>query len=357
MARVAELHRSHLAREEKRRTEDPRLLEGALSELGTAQPAREAEIVADARARPRLAPDGLALDDERIQPLRRCVDRSREAGRPGSDDHDVERPGIVQLGLHARPVLREVLGSRIDERGAVRQQHDRNVRAFLAARAEELHALVRVGRVEGMRHAVPREQVAERIAARRPRVCDDRQLAPARRVLTTPLLQELRHEPVEELVGPAERLQRVVVDVAERHRRPDRVRGLLVRPAAPRDQQRALGVRMQLVNAGEQLLPLDPVRSAGGQHDRDSGVLLAERLELRQRGIGRRSTDDPVVTCVALELAGDPLECLGVLVDGEDERKLLPRGDVRHGLARGHRVADVGDRTHRLARARSGSSR
>ena len=86
-------------------------------------------------------------------------------------------------------VLREVLGLRIDERRPVRQDHDRNLRPFLVARAEELQSLGGVGRVERVRHAVSREQVPQRVAARRPRVGDDGELAAAGGVLAPPLLR------------------------------------------------------------------------------------------------------------------------------------------------------------------------
>ena len=113
---LAELDVLHLAREQERRTEDPCLLVRALRELGAAQPPRESEVVADPRARSRLPADRLALDDQRVQALRRRVDGGREPRRPGSDDHHVERPGCLELRGHSGPVLREVLGGRIDER-------------------------------------------------------------------------------------------------------------------------------------------------------------------------------------------------------------------------------------------------
>ena len=61
------------------------------------------------------------------------------------------------LGPHARRVLRDVLRLGVDERPAVLQHDDRHLGAGLVARGEVLDALGRVGRVEGMRDAVPRE--------------------------------------------------------------------------------------------------------------------------------------------------------------------------------------------------------
>ena len=103
---------------------------------------------------------------------------------------------------------------------------------------------------------------------------------------------------------------------------PDRVRRLLVRPTAPRDQQRALRVRMQVVDAGEQLLSLQLLRPTCCENDRDGSVSFAKRLELLEGSLAGRPADDAIVARVALELARDQLERFGVFIDGEDEREL-----------------------------------
>ena len=79
----------HLAHEGVLRPERPRLLEGAVGEVGAADPAREAGVVADQRAGAGLAADRLLLDDQGGEPLRGGVDGRGEAGRPGAHDHDV----------------------------------------------------------------------------------------------------------------------------------------------------------------------------------------------------------------------------------------------------------------------------
>src|SRR5207247_1822972 len=58
-----------LAHAKEARTEGPRLLVRLECQVGAAYPAREAEVVADQRARPGLAAHRLALDDEHRQPL------------------------------------------------------------------------------------------------------------------------------------------------------------------------------------------------------------------------------------------------------------------------------------------------
>jgi hypothetical protein len=123
----------------------------------------------------------------------------------------------------------------------------------------------------------------------------DGDLAASRRVRTPPFLEELRHEAVEELVGSAPGLDCVVVDVAERHRRPDRVRSLRVCPATPGNEQRPLGVRVQVVHPLEQPLSLQLLRATCREHDRDRCTLLSGGLELTQRRFCRRAADDPIV--------------------------------------------------------------
>ena len=72
----------HVLHQQEVGAEHPGLLVRALRELGPADPAREAEVVADPRARPGLAADRLALDHERVEALGRGVHRGRRA-RPG----------------------------------------------------------------------------------------------------------------------------------------------------------------------------------------------------------------------------------------------------------------------------------
>jgi hypothetical protein len=70
--------RHHVMGEQEPGTEDPGLLEAPLAELGPAQPAREAQVVADQRAGPGLAADRGPLDDQRAQAFRGAVHRSGE---------------------------------------------------------------------------------------------------------------------------------------------------------------------------------------------------------------------------------------------------------------------------------------
>ena len=195
--------------------------------------------------------------DESVEPFRRRVHGRRETRGAGTDDDHVERPAAGRRRC-ACPCPCCASSSAPGSTSGVpsgRTTIGTSAPCWPHAR-EVLLALVRVRRVEGMRDAVSREVGAQRVAARRPGVGDDGDLAPPRSVLSAPLLQELRDEAMEELVRRAERLERVVVDVAERHRALDRVGGLVVGPATPGDEERALRMRMEVVDALQQLLAL-----------------------------------------------------------------------------------------------------
>ena len=144
-----------LARQHELRPEDPRLLVGALRELGAADAAREAEVVADQRARARLAADRLALDDERAQPLRGGVDGGGEAGRARRRP----RPRRSRARRRARcctpnaSASSTLVGSTMQRRRRAGSTTGTRL-ALGPALVEQRPALRRVGRVEGVRHAV-----------------------------------------------------------------------------------------------------------------------------------------------------------------------------------------------------------
>ena len=74
------------------RAEGPGLLERPEGEVGAADAAGEARVVADQRAGAGLAADRLLLDHQRGQPLGGGVDRRREAGRARAHHDDVVDP-------------------------------------------------------------------------------------------------------------------------------------------------------------------------------------------------------------------------------------------------------------------------
>src|SRR6185436_16935029 len=74
-----------------------RLGDRAAGELRSADPRGEAEIVLDSAGGPGLAAERRALDHQRVKPFRGAVDRSREAGRTGADDQQIDFLSRLEL--------------------------------------------------------------------------------------------------------------------------------------------------------------------------------------------------------------------------------------------------------------------
>ena len=90
MALVAGLQRHSAVGGRRAGAELSRLGHRAAGQLGAADARREAEVVLDPPRRARLAAEGGALDDQRLEALGGAVDGGAEAGRPGADDEQVD---------------------------------------------------------------------------------------------------------------------------------------------------------------------------------------------------------------------------------------------------------------------------
>jgi hypothetical protein len=136
-------------------------------------------------------------------------------------------------------------------------------------------------------------------------------------------MDELADRAMEELVRGAPRLHQVVVDLAERHRLLDRVRRLLVTPGAPLDQQDALGARMQLAYACQELRPGFAERAQQPLVCKDHRHLVARGPHPAQAGFGlrgRRLAVDAVVGAIATpQLSRDPSQRVGIVVHREQD--------------------------------------
>jgi hypothetical protein len=131
---------------------------------------------------------------------------------------------------------------------------------------------------------------------------------------------------VEELVGARPGFEDVVVDVPERHRPANRLRCLVVGPAAPRDEQGATCVGMEVADALQEVVSRVLSSPPRREHDRHSPALRAQFLELGERGLRRRAADDAVVALVPLQLVRQACERLRVGIDRDDERALVRGG-------------------------------
>src|SRR6185437_16582923 len=74
-----------------------RLRHGAARQLRAADPGRETEIVLDPARRTGLAAERSSFDQERVEPLRRSVDRCGETGRPAAHDEQVDLFAALEL--------------------------------------------------------------------------------------------------------------------------------------------------------------------------------------------------------------------------------------------------------------------
>ena len=162
--RVVGVDPRDLARDEDLGTEPPRLLQRPAGKLVAGDARREAEVVLDPGRGARLAARGLALDHDRPQALRGAVDRGREAGRAGADDHRVVL-GCGRLGAEAEQ-LRDAAKLRPHDGLAADDADRRQVVARRQRAAPLLGGVGLVGLEPGERDLVAVEE-APQVGARR----------------------------------------------------------------------------------------------------------------------------------------------------------------------------------------------
>ena len=151
-----------------------------------------------------------------------------------------------------------------------------------------------------MRDGAALERVADLVRAAGPRLPDDVDGVRGDLLRVRPLEQEAGHRLVEDLVRPARRPQHVVVDPPVRHRFVDRLAGGPVAPAAPLDQETALGVRMELVHPAEQLGAGHARQPLARRARARPATRRPQPLERPKRRGARRLADNRVVARVAL---------------------------------------------------------
>ncbi len=180
--------------------EPARLLERAARQLVARHARGEAEVVLDARRRPRLPARRLPLDHERPEPFRRAVHGGRETRRAGADDDRVVLRG-ERLGGDLEELCHAAQG-RPHHRLAVHDP-ERRVVAFGGERAPPLLGLGRHVRLEPPESdLVAIEEPSELGAGRVPPVPED----------DRPVRRRLRRERLE-ASWPADPLARQTADV------------------------------------------------------------------------------------------------------------------------------------------------
>ncbi len=256
------------------------------------------------------------------QSLRGAVDGRRQARRPRADDDDVV--GALLERRRGPGGLGDLGVGRVAQHPAVGKHHQRELRVG-ARPGEQLAPLVRLRQAEGVRDRALLEDLPQLVGPARPRLADDVNGLRNDATLRRPLEQEARHGLVEDLVGRARRPRHVVVDAPEGHRIADRVGGRLVRPDVRGNQQRALGVRVELTHALEQLTSGRPRERRGREHQRHLLAALCELGQRPHRLVRIGEALDAIVAGVPVdELGPEALEGLPILVDGEHERFAHP---------------------------------
>ena len=217
---------------------EPRDLgERALGEVGAAQALGEAEVVLDRRALAGLSARGLALDDDRAEPLGSGVHPGREPGRAAADDADVvER----LLGLDVRGRGRRRPRASVGDRSGSRSGTSTSGRSVARAtgQLEQPPALlVALDVVPAVGDVVAGEERLQLVGAVRPAVADHLDVVGDLRVAASPVAEQVVDHREQPVLGRVPRLEQVVVeaDVVDRG---DRDVGVGVR----REQQ-ALGLR------------------------------------------------------------------------------------------------------------------
>ena len=136
-----------------------RLRGGPSREVRAAQPVREAEVVLDAARLARLAAGCLALDHDRLQPLRGVVDRGRQPGGPAADDHEVVVLGR-RLAGDAEAVVELEDGGALEDAPVLEQRDGQAV----VVDAGDLQQLTRLGVALDVQPASGHEIAGEEVA-------------------------------------------------------------------------------------------------------------------------------------------------------------------------------------------------
>ena len=313
-------HREHLG------AEPARLGGRAAGQVGARQPRGEAEVVLDPRALPGLAARRLALDQHRLQPLRRAVHRRRQPGRARRRRSPGRRTAAPPASA-ARAARRSRAGRRRVSTLAVGEHTHRQRRAAAARRRPEQRAAPRVRSTSSQRYGTwlrARKSLSSWSSAR-PAVADHPHRPRPAAGAGLPVAEQVVEHRVEPLLRRVPRLEQVVVepDLVDRS---DGGVGVGVG-----GQQHALGVGRELASPAPGTRCRSSPASAGrprtGPPARSRSAARpstpsasAPDVRPHARGSARRSAAQ-----VPLDGARDP----GVVVDAEHHGLGVARGGRR----------------------------
>ena len=303
--------------------EHPGLGVGALGEPPTGHAGREAQVVADERARRGLAADATFIHDQRAEALRRAVHRGRQPRRSGADDDEVV---VATLGAHRRSGRRGELGvARVAQHPAVGQDDEGQLAAGSGS-GDERPPVLGVGQPERVGHRTSSEHVPQLVRPTGPRLPDDVDGERRSALGLRPIEQQTGDRVMEQLVRMPLRLEHVVVDAPARDRVEDRIADDPVAGVAPADDEPTLRMRVQSPGLIQQSAPLG---ADDGERNEEHGQLGARNGELLEAGGRlrcRHGAADVVLPAVpVVELVLQRREPVSRVVDDDDHWARHPR--------------------------------
>ena len=156
----------------------------------------ETEVVLDAGARPRLAPEGPRVENDHREPFRGGVYRRGQPGRPRAHDrHIVRALGIIDAD-HAERAREVPLGG-ILEHGSVRADDDRQIGVVRRVVLQQRRGLPIGGGIDyPVRPGIPGQKALQANQVRVGRRTDEDRAARARLDQADPPEQEGAHDPL-----------------------------------------------------------------------------------------------------------------------------------------------------------------
>ena len=240
--RPAALEADHVAGKNHLCPESGNLGDGPSREVGATQPLREAEVVLDRRAPPRLAARRLALHDHRTQPFRRRIDTSSQAGWASADDAQVVKR-LLRTGVQPES-CGEAECRRRAKRLAVRDEYEWQVAGAALARLRNRSASASpLDVVPAVRHVVACQEHLDLMGAVGPAVADHANVGRVIGIGLMPVIEQVVNDRIQPFLGRIPGLEQVIVqpDVVDCL---DRDIGVRVRRKEQHFRSRRVGMRL-----------------------------------------------------------------------------------------------------------------
>jgi len=244
-----------------------------------------------------LAADAAVVDNQGVEPLRGAVDRGRQPGWSGADDHQVIVFAFRRDG--AARCQRDLGVGGILQDPAVGQHHERKL-GVLADCVDHCAAAARVREPESVRKGAAIQGLPQLVRTSGPTLAHDPNGEGESALRFCPLEQQTGDRVVEQLIRGRRRLQQIVVDPAMRYRVENRLARRPITQGTPLNQQRALGMGMKVMCLVQQVASGQLRERLPGE---DQGNFVAGGGQLLQPlpGLGgRRQCADLIMPRIAI---------------------------------------------------------